>query len=364
MKRKKQALSFVMGLATAVTAGCVTSFTEQETVSPPTRYRIEQVRIAGKTMFIACSNCPAPTPKVLDEGQENTVPKVSSVEPPPSHPETVHQTPENQEEKINNQIIYGELLNHFNSMAVTKPSGGDVPSPASKSAPKIESTVDSPAQKANATPTKTPEIRAGQYGVNQPLFTVTTPNKPEPEEAPRVNVTEPVVKPKAAPSAEMETPMVLAVKGSDIEKKPLLTIDFAFDSTELSAQTKFSIHSLSPEIKRAQEINVTGYTCSAGAPAYNKYLALRRALSVARELEEAGIMHTQIRTQGKGNCCYVASNDTPEDRQKNRRVEIVITPATPVQANAETVTGSVAADIRNKTTVAGMVVAGLPNRQR
>jgi outer membrane protein OmpA-like peptidoglycan-associated protein len=69
---------------------------------------------------------------------------------------------------------------------------------------------------------------------------------------------------------------------------------------------------------------VTGYTSSLGKPAYNKALSKRRAEAVAQVLTAADIPAASIQTVGAGPEHPVASNKTPQDQARNRRVEIEV----------------------------------------
>jgi outer membrane protein OmpA-like peptidoglycan-associated protein len=71
------------------------------------------------------------------------------------------------------------------------------------------------------------------------------------------------------------------------------------------------------------KVLIEGHTDSRGSDAYNEALSERRAQAVAVALESRGISADQVQTAGRGKGYPVASNDTPEGRQQNRRVEIV-----------------------------------------
>jgi outer membrane protein OmpA-like peptidoglycan-associated protein len=71
------------------------------------------------------------------------------------------------------------------------------------------------------------------------------------------------------------------------------------------------------------KVLIEGHTDSRGSDAYNEALSDRRAHAVAVALESRGISADQVQTVGRGKGYPVASNDTPEGRQQNRRVEIV-----------------------------------------
>ncbi len=75
------------------------------------------------------------------------------------------------------------------------------------------------------------------------------------------------------------------------------------------------------------KIIIEGHTDSRGSDEYNEALSERRARAVATELESRGVSADQLHTIGRGKSFPVASNDTPEGRQQNRRVEIVFSDA-------------------------------------
>jgi OOP family OmpA-OmpF porin len=66
-------------------------------------------------------------------------------------------------------------------------------------------------------------------------------------------------------------------------------------------------------------IEVAGHTDSRGAEAYNQDLSDRRANAVATYLRDAGVTNS-ITARGYGESQPIASNDTDEGRQQNRRV--------------------------------------------
>jgi len=69
---------------------------------------------------------------------------------------------------------------------------------------------------------------------------------------------------------------------------------------------------------------IEGFTDSVGDDGYNQQLSERRAAAVRLALMEDGIDGTRIYVRGYGEAFPVASNDTREGRQRNRRVEVVI----------------------------------------
>jgi outer membrane protein OmpA-like peptidoglycan-associated protein len=77
------------------------------------------------------------------------------------------------------------------------------------------------------------------------------------------------------------------------------------------------------------KIVVQGYTDSQGGASYNQDLSQRRAASVREYLISHGLASDRVTAQGFGPSSPIADNSSPEGRANNRRVEIVVTPATP-----------------------------------
>ena len=71
-------------------------------------------------------------------------------------------------------------------------------------------------------------------------------------------------------------------------------------------------------------LQIEGHTDSVGADEFNQQLSERRADSVRDFLAEQGVPASSITAKGFGKTQPVASNDTPEGRQRNRRVELVV----------------------------------------
>jgi len=69
---------------------------------------------------------------------------------------------------------------------------------------------------------------------------------------------------------------------------------------------------------------IEGFTDSTGSAAYNQKLSERRAMSVRRSLQAMGVGRERIAIRGFGESYPIASNQTSEERQLNRRVEIVL----------------------------------------
>ena len=55
-------------------------------------------------------------------------------------------------------------------------------------------------------------------------------------------------------------------------------------------------------------------------------LSVLRATSIVRILTEGGVSATSITASGKGESSPLVANDSPENKAKNRRTEIILTP--------------------------------------
>jgi outer membrane protein OmpA-like peptidoglycan-associated protein len=103
-------------------------------------------------------------------------------------------------------------------------------------------------------------------------------------------------------------------------------INFEFGKAELMPAAMQTIDPLVERLRKNPERNllIEGFTDSIGNDQYNMKLSLQRANAVRDALTARGISAGRITTKGYGKQFPVESNDTPEGRQMNRRVEIII----------------------------------------
>ncbi len=73
-------------------------------------------------------------------------------------------------------------------------------------------------------------------------------------------------------------------------------------------------------------VTITGNTDNRGTDELNDRLSKERAQAVADELIANGVAAARISARGVGASNPVATNATPEGRQQNRRVDIVVAP--------------------------------------
>ena len=95
------------------------------------------------------------------------------------------------------------------------------------------------------------------------------------------------------------------------------------DILELSngdLQILYNFLSENPRIR----VLITGHTDSEGRDDYNQRLSENRAASVKAEMVKRGIDPNRMETNGKGESEPIDTNDTPEGRQNNRRVQITV----------------------------------------
>jgi len=73
-----------------------------------------------------------------------------------------------------------------------------------------------------------------------------------------------------------------------------------------------------------QDVYVCGHTDSTGKNDFNLKLSLDRAQAVSDALTGREIPKSRLKVQGLASQYPVAGNDTPEDRAKNRRTELIL----------------------------------------
>jgi outer membrane protein OmpA-like peptidoglycan-associated protein len=71
-------------------------------------------------------------------------------------------------------------------------------------------------------------------------------------------------------------------------------------------------------------VAIEGHTDSVGSDDYNQQLSERRAQAVRDYFVQQGINSTNVEAHGYGKTEPIATNDTPEGRQQNRRVELIL----------------------------------------
>lgn len=105
-------------------------------------------------------------------------------------------------------------------------------------------------------------------------------------------------------------------------------ITFASASSTLSPRFTETLDSVAMVLKEYDKtmIDIVGHTDSTGSDALNLRLSGERAMSVGTYLTAKGIAHERMVTRGMGENMPVATNETPEGRAINRRVELALVP--------------------------------------
>ncbi|MFT4769075.1 MAG: OOP family OmpA-OmpF porin [Glaciecola sp.] len=117
--------------------------------------------------------------------------------------------------------------------------------------------------------------------------------------------------------------------GCPVKDEVVLTVDrlgFAFDSATLDAGSRSALDAAVSVIKSHSSVkmDVVGYTDTSGPESYNQKLSERRAQAAVDYLVSQGVDADQLRATGRGEASPVASNDSRDGRERNRRVELVV----------------------------------------
>ena len=101
---------------------------------------------------------------------------------------------------------------------------------------------------------------------------------------------------------------------------------FPTNKYTLNEQAKADLTKFAASLKDNPDTNVQiyGFTDNTGTFAINQKLSGERADAVLSYLANSGVAPTRLSAEGIPMADYIATNDTPEGRAQNRRVEIYI----------------------------------------
>lgn len=104
-------------------------------------------------------------------------------------------------------------------------------------------------------------------------------------------------------------------------------VRFDTNKSTLTATAKANLDRLVPVFQSYADTDIViyGYTDSTGSVEYNQSLSEQRAASVKTYLASKGLNTSRFTTTGMGIADPIVTNDTPEGRSQNRRVEFAIT---------------------------------------
>ena len=134
----------------------------------------------------------------------------------------------------------------------------------------------------------------------------------------------PLEKPEKFPKLKM-VPPVPSIEANSL----LITLDsgilFDVDKYDLRPEAEEVLKNLAIVLKEAdiKAFEIDGHTDSDASDEHNQILSENRANAVKNFLTSQGTT-AEITIKGYGESRPIASNDTPEGKQKNRRVEIII----------------------------------------
>ena len=125
-----------------------------------------------------------------------------------------------------------------------------------------------------------------------------------------------------------------ALPGADVERvgegiRLVLNenaVRFDTGKATLTSKAQANLDKLVPVFKEYADTNIEiyGYTDSTGSAEFNLTLSQKRAESVRNYLASKGLVSSRFKTTGKGIADPIATNDTPDGRTQNRRVEFAI----------------------------------------
>ncbi|MCB0558581.1 MAG: OmpA family protein [Lewinellaceae bacterium] len=107
----------------------------------------------------------------------------------------------------------------------------------------------------------------------------------------------------------------------------LTNVNFEANSADLTKLSAYQLDDLADALNKYPNmaIELSGHTDNTGEPEFNQQLSEQRAQKVKSYLVDKGISESRLTALGFGSTRPVASNDTEDGRQQNRRTEFRIT---------------------------------------
>jgi len=132
----------------------------------------------------------------------------------------------------------------------------------------------------------------------------------------------------ALKAAMAPKPMAKAAPAPAPMSPETFVVHFAFDSTELTAESNAGIAYVMHAAKEmgAKDLAVTGHADRAGSEEYNLDLSLRRASVVLDALAARGADPAAISVAGRGEAEPAVATEDGVPEPANRRVEIIVLP--------------------------------------
>ncbi|MGY0617002.1 outer membrane beta-barrel protein [Vibrio sp. FJH11] len=103
-----------------------------------------------------------------------------------------------------------------------------------------------------------------------------------------------------------------------------VTVQFGLESAEVKDASPLAETINVMNTYPQAQVEITGYSDTTGTAAYNQQLTEKRAQAVADEFQAQGVAAERMTVKGMGEANPVASNETRQGRETNRRVEVVV----------------------------------------
>ena len=131
-----------------------------------------------------------------------------------------------------------------------------------------------------------------------------------------------------------ENDLTVKVKNGKVYVSLAEQLLFGSGSIEVDSKGVMALQQLARAIKDQRDIQIMieGHTDNVPISKKSQYmqdnwdLSVMRATSITKILTAAGVSAKQITAAGKGEFSPLAANDNAQNKQKNRRTEIIITP--------------------------------------
>lgn len=131
-----------------------------------------------------------------------------------------------------------------------------------------------------------------------------------------------------------ESDLTVQVKDGKVYVSLAEQLLFGSGSIAVDQKGVTALQQLAKAIKDQRDINilVEGHTDNVPVSKKSQYmqdnwdLSVMRATSITRILVNSGVSPQQVTAAGRGEFVPLASNDTPQNKQRNRRTDIIITP--------------------------------------
>ncbi|GAB4395916.1 MAG: hypothetical protein OHK0053_07630 [Microscillaceae bacterium] len=131
-----------------------------------------------------------------------------------------------------------------------------------------------------------------------------------------------------APPTLSPLPPLITHFGEIVPGKAIIlkNVHFEFDKAELLPESFPELQDLAHLLHQQPDwhIKILGHTDSIGTEAKNLDLSQRRAEAVVNYLQALGIRPARLQALGQGETQPLRPNNTPENRQLNRRVEFIL----------------------------------------